>query len=40
MRFAFWAGYRRDPLYRAFGMAGTSYLTLALLCYAAWLAWT
>ena len=39
MRLAFWVGYRHDPLYRAFGMAGTSYLNLALLCYAAWLAW-
>jgi uncharacterized MAPEG superfamily protein len=38
MRFAFWVGYRRDPLYRAFGMAGTSYLNLALFCYSAWLA--
>ena len=38
MRVAFWIGYRRDPLYRAFGMAGTSYLNLALLGYAAWLA--
>ncbi len=39
MRFAFWVGYRRQPLYRAFGMAGTSYLNMALLCYAAWLPW-
>lgn len=39
MRFAFWIGYRMDPLYRAFGMAGTSYLNLALFCYATWLAW-
>ena len=39
MRFAFWIGYRINPLYRAFGMAGTSYLNLTLFCYAAWLAW-
>ena len=38
MRFAFWIGYRLNPLYRAFGMAGTSYLNLSLFCYAAWLA--
>jgi hypothetical protein len=40
MRFAFWMGYRTDPLYRAFGMAGTSYLALVLFCYSIWLAWT
>ena len=40
MRLAFWIGYRINPLYRAFGMAGTSYLNLALFCYAAWLAWS
>ncbi|HEY0026797.1 MAG TPA: MAPEG family protein [Allosphingosinicella sp.] len=39
MRFAFWIGYRFNPLYRAFGMAGTSYLNVSLFCYAAWLAW-
>jgi uncharacterized MAPEG superfamily protein len=40
MRLAFWIGYRTDPLYRAFGMAGTSYLNLVLFCYSLWLAWT
>ena len=38
-RFAFWIGYRIDPLYRAFGMAATSYLVLALLLVAGWMAW-
>ena len=37
-RFAFWIGYRIDPLYRAFGMAATSYLNVVLFGYAAWLA--
>ena len=36
-RLAFWIGYRIDPLYRAFGMAATSYLSLALGLYALWL---
>jgi uncharacterized MAPEG superfamily protein len=40
MRLAFWIGYRTDPLYRAFGMAGTSYLTAVLFCYSIWLTWT
>ena len=40
MRFAFWIGYRTGPLYRAFGMAGTSYLTVVLFSYSLWLAWT
>jgi len=40
MRVAFWIGYRIKPVYRAFGMAGTSYLGIALFLYAAWLAWT
>lgn len=39
MRTAFWIGYRLDPLYRAFGMAGTSYLNLSLFAFAAWFAW-
>jgi hypothetical protein len=37
MRLAFWIGYRIDPLYRAFGFAGTAYLNLGLLVAAAWL---
>lgn len=37
MRFAFWIGYRIHPLYRAFGMAGTSYLNVVLFGYAIWL---
>lgn len=39
-RFAFWIGYRIHPLYRAFGMAATSYLNLGLLLAALWLALT
>lgn len=39
MRLAFWIGYRIHPLYRAFGMAGTSYLNVLLLGTAIWLAW-
>ena len=31
MRFAFWIGYRIDPLYRAFGFAATMWLNLLLL---------
>jgi hypothetical protein len=33
-RIAFWIGYRIHPLYRAFGMAATGYLNLALLAFA------
>jgi hypothetical protein len=36
-RFAFWIGYRIHPLYRAFGMAATSYLSVVLFAYALWL---
>ena len=36
-RFAFWIGYRVHPLYRAFGMAATSYLSVVLFGYALWL---
>jgi MAPEG family len=35
-RVAFWIGYRIDPLYRAFGMAATGYLNLAILGYVTW----
>ena len=38
-RLAFWIGYRIDPLYRAAGMAATSYLNLLLFGLAAWMAW-
>jgi uncharacterized MAPEG superfamily protein len=38
MRFAFWIGYRIDPLYRAFGMSATAYLNLALFVAAVWMA--
>ena len=34
MRLAFWIGYRIDPLYRAFGMSSTAYLSVALGIYA------
>ncbi len=37
MRIAFWIGYRIDPLYRAFGMSSTAYLSVALGVYAIWL---
>ena len=37
MRIAFWIGYRIDPLYRAFGMSSTAYLSVALGIYAIWL---
>lgn len=30
-RFAFWFGYRKNPLYRAPGMAATSYLNLGII---------
>src|SRR5258706_1658845 len=36
MRVAFWIGYRIHPLYRAFGMAATSYLNVCLLVVALW----
>lgn len=36
-RLAFWAGYRRHPLDRAFGMAATILPTLAAYGWAAWL---
>jgi uncharacterized MAPEG superfamily protein len=39
-RFAFWIGYRIDPLYRAFGFASTAYLNLTLFAVALWRAWT
>ena len=35
-RVAFWIGYRIHPLYRAFGMAATSYLCLGLIVVALW----
>ena len=35
-RIAFWVGYRIHPLYRAFGMAATSYLNVAILACALW----
>ena len=38
-RFAFWFGYRIDPLYRAFGMAATAYLNVLLFGAALWMAW-
>ena len=38
-RIAFWIGYRIDPLYRATGMAATSYLNVLLFGVAAWMAW-
>jgi hypothetical protein len=40
VRLAFWIGYRIDPLYRAFGFAGTAYLNLCLLAAALWLSLT
>ena len=39
-RFAFWIGYRIDPLYRAFGFASTAYLNIILFGVAIWRAWT
>lgn len=36
-RIAFWIGYRMHPLYRAPGMAATSYLNLGSLATAIWL---
>lgn len=38
-RTAFWVGYRRHPLYRAPGMAATSYQTVLLFGLAVWMAW-
>jgi uncharacterized membrane protein YecN with MAPEG domain len=38
-RVAFWIGYRIHPLYRAAGMAATSYLCVLLFGLAAWFAW-
>jgi uncharacterized MAPEG superfamily protein len=35
-RILFWIGYRIHPLYRAFGMAATSYLNVGLLAFALW----
>jgi hypothetical protein len=37
VRLAFWIGYRIDPLYRAFGFAGTIYLNLALVVASLWM---
>jgi uncharacterized MAPEG superfamily protein len=39
-RFAFWIGYRIDPLYRAAGFASTAYLNIILFSIAIWRAWT
>ncbi|MFQ5765664.1 MAG: MAPEG family protein [Rhodospirillales bacterium] len=36
-RLAFWAGYQRHPLDRAFGMAATIFPSLAAYAWAAWL---
>jgi len=38
-RFAFWIGYRIDPLYRAFGFASTAYLNVILFSTAIWMCW-
>lgn len=38
-RFAFWVGYRIEPVYRAFGFASTAYLNIILFGMAIWLAW-
>jgi len=38
-RFAFWIGYRIEPVYRAFGFASTAYLNIILFGTATWLAW-
>jgi hypothetical protein len=37
VRLAFWIGYRIDPLYRAFGFAGTAYLNLSLFAASLWM---
>ena len=39
MRFAFWIGYRLNPLYRAFGMSSVAYLNVILFGVAVWMAW-
>ena len=39
MRFAFWIGYRVNPLYRAFGMSSVAYLNVILFGVAVWMAW-
>ena len=39
MRFAFWIGYRVNPLYRAFGMSSVAYLNVILFGVAIWMAW-
>lgn len=38
-RFAFWIGYRIDPIYRAAGFASTAYLNMILFGTATWMAW-
>lgn len=38
-RFAFWIGYRIDPMQRAAGFASTAYLNLTLFGVAMWRAW-
>jgi len=38
-RAVFWIGYRRNPLFRAPGMAATSYLNLVLFGVAIWMSW-
>ena len=37
MRIAFWIGYRIKPVYRAFGIASTSYVSLGMLTASLWL---
>ena len=32
-RYAFWFGYRKDPIYRAPGMAATAYMNLLMMLY-------
>lgn len=39
VRFAFWIGYRIQPVYRAFGFAATAYLNIVLFGIAVWRAW-
>jgi uncharacterized MAPEG superfamily protein len=38
-RFAFWIGYRIDPMHRAAGFASTAYLNIILFGVAIWRAW-
>ncbi len=38
-RFAFWIGYRIEPVHRAAGFASTAYLNIILFGTAAWLPW-